>query len=600
MTHFDPPYVGRISWFHLSVVAVSVALTIAAWQFSSRQIDNRIGLRFEVSRDRVLALIQERMTKYEDALWAGVAAVESHGGDISYDTWHDFARTLQIEQRYPGINGIGIIHFETPQTLETYLDWQMQDRPDYRIFPEHDQPYFMPITYIEPENVNAAAIGLDVAHETNRRTAALLSRDSGLAQITGPITLVQDALSTPGFLFYAPFYSGGAQPDTEARQEAFKGAVYAPFVVQKLMDGLLAKGLRDLRISIQDGTEIIYDEHGAKDSQADPDPMISERVVMHVYGREWTLDIRSDLAFRHDNEQSVPEVILVAGLIIEALIVMMLIMMARSNRQAVAYADKVTVQLREKSAKLAQSNADLSEKNDQLEEYAYVASHDLKTPILGIGGLTEILCEDLEGYFNSPDANPEVRENLHRIQERVQRMHQLTRGILKFAQTMNAVEEDEPVDLRSYISALRFDFGLTHDELTLTGDCSVVEVDTGNFRCVLENLIGNAIKYRDVSKPLKINVQATLSGHLAHITVADNGPGIDPKFHKRIFDVFQTVPTSKTPESTGIGLAIVQKAVHRHGMGLTLDSAPGCGAIFGFHWPHGNASQPVAAPDCAA
>jgi CHASE1-domain containing sensor protein len=187
------------------VVGLSLTLTLAAWQFSKYQVETRVGLRFEASRNRALGLIVDRMQKYEDALWAGVAAIESHGGDMSYEDFHIFAQTLRIDEKYPGINGIGIIHFHTSETLASYLATQRHERPQFRIFPEHEQPVYMPITFVEPEDINAAAIGLDVAHELYRRTAALKSRDTGAAQITGPIVLVQDADSTAGFLFYAPF-----------------------------------------------------------------------------------------------------------------------------------------------------------------------------------------------------------------------------------------------------------------------------------------------------------------------------------------------------------------------------------------------------------
>ena len=115
---------GRITAFHVIVVSLSLVLTLGAWQFSKSQIDTRIGLRFEASRDRTLGLITDRMKKYEDALWAGVAAIESHDGEISYEAWRTFAHTLRIDERYPGINGIGVIHFHTAETLGAYLAQQ--------------------------------------------------------------------------------------------------------------------------------------------------------------------------------------------------------------------------------------------------------------------------------------------------------------------------------------------------------------------------------------------------------------------------------------------------------------------------------------------
>jgi CHASE1-domain containing sensor protein len=191
----DHPTVQKsgITLLHVIIFVMSMMVTLAAWQFSKGQMKSQISQRFEASRNQTLTLIRDRMTKYEDALWAGVAAVESHDGQISYPKWHSFARTLRIDTRYPGINGIGVIHFHTSTSLDGYMRDQMSERPDFRVFPQHDEQTFMPITYIKPEESNAAAIGLDVAHEQNRRTAALLSRDTGLAQITGPIILVHDA-----------------------------------------------------------------------------------------------------------------------------------------------------------------------------------------------------------------------------------------------------------------------------------------------------------------------------------------------------------------------------------------------------------------------
>ncbi|MEH6647256.1 sensor histidine kinase [Sulfitobacter sp.] len=351
------------------------------------------------------------------------------------------------------------------------------------------------------------------------------------------------------------------------------------------MDGLLAKDLRHVRFSIMDGDEVIYDEHSVEDPMADVDRIFSEKISVNLYGMDWLLDMRSDLAFRQDNAQLKPELILVAGLISEGFIVALLFMMARANRRAVAYADIVTQRLKEKSAKLAYTNEQLSEKNEQLEQYAYVASHDLKTPIRGIGGLTEMVQEDLEGYFNSPDANPEVRELPCRILERVERMHQLTGGIHQFSQIVTVAVQNEPLDLTALVAGLRVDFGLSDEQVVLIGDCKVMDVDTINFRGVLENLIGNAIKYHDGSKPLEITVSAMRFGDNAHVSVADNGPGIDPKFHDRIFDVFQTLRRADIPESIGIGLAIVKKSVERHGNSLKSKSSLGNGAMFSFDWP---------------
>lgn len=570
---------GRIKAIHVIVVGLSLFLTLFAWQYSKQQIETKVGLRFEASRDNALALIVDRMAKYEDALWAGVAAIESHGGDISYRDWHAFAQSLMIHEKYPGINGIGVIHFHTAQTLDGFLTEQRVGRPDFRIFPEHDQQLYMPITFIEPESSNAAAVGLDVAHEINRRTAALSSRDTGTAQITGPITLVQDESSTPGFLFYTPFNNNGAPA----------GAVYAPFVVHKLMEGLLATELRCVRFSIYDGDTAIYNEHAEEDELRDPDPMYRDLVTLNLYGRTWTVDIRTNLTFRGQNTYTESTYILLAGLVIETLIISLLFLMARANQRSVAYADQVTMSLKKKTARLDATNKELSLKNEALAEFAYIASHDLKTPIRGINGLTEMIEEDLADYFTSPDANPDVRQNLQLIQSRVVRMNQLTQGIIEYARVDVRTGENERLRLQEMLADLILDLGLDKEQLLLAGDVTAVAVDTINLRRVLENLIGNAVKYHDGAVPLKIVVSAKQGVGEYRFSVTDNGPGIDPKFHQRIFKVFQTLKLPNMPESTGIGLAIVKKSVESHGGNITVQSELGQGTTFMFSWPSNRA-----------
>lgn len=111
-----------------------------------------------------------------------------------------------------------------------------------------------------------------MAHEINRLTAAKKARDTGVAQITGPITLVQDAGKTPGFLFYAPFYQGGIYEEVAQRRKHFSGLVYAPFVVRKLMEGVLAKHKRHVGVRISDGQNVLYDELAASEENFDPEP----------------------------------------------------------------------------------------------------------------------------------------------------------------------------------------------------------------------------------------------------------------------------------------------------------------------------------------
>ena len=266
---------SRLHSIHWGVLSLSLLLTLIAWHFSNEQIDNRVNAQFQREADQVVELVSERMRKYEDALWGGVSAIQAHGGDISFRDWRVFAEHLRIEVKYPGINGIGVVHQVPPDKLSSYLAEQRMGRPQYALHPKHNEAEYWPITCIEPVSTNAKAVGLDMAHETNRYTAAKKARDSGVAQLTGPIVLVQDAQQTPGFLFYAPFYRGGVYDSLDDRRANITGLVYAPFVVNRLMAGTLEKERRHVGIRITDQDTVLYDEHLATEDDYDPDPLFT-------------------------------------------------------------------------------------------------------------------------------------------------------------------------------------------------------------------------------------------------------------------------------------------------------------------------------------
>ena len=578
MAHTAPHH-KKISTLHMLVIGLSLAMTIGAWLYSKHQVDKQIEARFIASRDRTVDLIVDRMSRYEDALWSGVAHARSLSGELNARDWHTFSETLHIEEKYPGVNGIGFIHYVERTDLPAYHEARSSEGRPIQIYPEHDLEYLLPITYIEPEAANAAAIGLDVAHETNRRTGLLASRDSGSARITGPIVLVQDSGNTPGFLFYTPLYAGEMPTTVAERRERFLGVVYAPFVVRKLVEGLLSKDLRDVRFSLSDGEAVIYDEHGPDEPLYDVDPMFTDTVVVDMYGRKWTVNLRTNLAFRAQNSSAQPSLILAGGLVIEILVISLLVMLSRSTKQAHSLARDLTAELRAKTKHLEKANA-------EIEQFVYVASHDLKTPARGIGFLVDVIEEELEDVLKSAQNRGELQMQLDMIRDRVARMNDLTKGIMEFSRVGHYGSEGEPrLPVSNLIEDCVADFEVDPKQVHLASDVSEIACDSHNFRRVLENLIGNAFKYHPHPRAAKVEVAIKDRGDRLTVSVKDDGNGIAPEFHDKIFDVFQTLRKGTEPESTGIGLAIVKKAIQRHGFDITVTSSEGHGAEFSFCWP---------------
>ena len=568
---------GRLHWIHWTIVVLSAAATIAAWNFSRGQVHEKQQIQFDREAQQVVELVAERMKKYEDALWSGVAAVHALEKQLDYDEWRAFAAALQIDTKYPGINGIGVIVPVERAVREEFERAQYSWLPGFRIYPEHDRPGLMPIRFIEPIEPNRKAVGLDMAHEENRYQSAMNARRTGAAQITGPIVLVQDEGSTPGFLFYAPFYSGGADTESD-RASNFAGLVYAPFVVRKLMAGTLQQEKRRVGIQLSDGSSVIYGEEDDTSSGRKSPVSFSRTEAVPMYGRTWTFDIWAKDSFINATSNSQPALILIGGMTIDALLLTIFITLSRTNRRSVKFAERMNRALIRKTDELA-------EMNDDLESFAYIASHDLKTPLRGITDLVEYVREDLQHYLHSSEANPDINYNLDRITQQTDRMERLIRGVLDYSGVGKRAETVELVNLDALLETLASELDIDATQLRLDGDIREFPTYRVRLEQVLSNLVGNAFKYHQDRINASVVVTANSAGDRVAFSVTDNGPGIDPRFHSRIFDVFQTLQPRDQIESTGVGLSIVKKAVESVDGKIQIKSTPGNGTSFSFEWP---------------
>lgn len=564
---------GKLHWIHWGVILGSLLLTIIAWDFSKDQVLKNNNTQFEYAASQIRDLTIERMQKYEDGLLGGVAAMNLSGGQMLSDGWKSYAETLKINDRYPGINGIGVIYHIQPDQLAKFVERHQASNSSFAVFPEHEKPDHFPIVFIEPLDENIQALGLDIAYEERRYEAALKAGETGLSQITAPIRLVQDASSTPGFLFYAPFY----KETNQEGERQFSGMVYAPFVFHKLIEGVLGKDSRQVRFSIRDGADILYDERTLEQEEL-PNDQFSISYSVPLYGRVWTFDIWLPPGAQKNIEGNEPTIILACGILLEVTLFSMFVLLTQSNRRALRFADRTTQKLRLQAEALIKSNSDL-------EKFAYITSHDLKTPLRGMGDLAEYIEEDLSSYLRSPDANPRVSHNISRMYDQVSRMDNLIKGILEYSAIGQRGGRCNVVDISEMVSAIRGDLSLRPEQVLTVGSFPLITTDELRLNQVLANLIGNAVKYHHCVEKAEIVVRVEEEETRLIITVSDNGPGIDGKFHSRIFEPFQTLQPKDKIESTGIGLSIVKKSVENFGGMISVKSSPGEGTAVRFDWP---------------
>jgi PAS domain S-box-containing protein len=224
---------------------------------------------------------------------------------------------------------------------------------------------------------------------------------------------------------------------------------------------------------------------------------------------------------------------------------------------------------------------ELRQANANLEEFSYVASHDLRSPLRGIADLIEWIGEDLG------DATPPtVRRNLERVGQRIQRMDRLMDELLSYARAGRAATEFGPVDLEALVRGILdiqpVPAGL---QVTLDVDIEPFQATRTPLETALRNLLSNAVKHHDRTQG-HIQVQARHIDSWCEICVTDDGPGVPTAAQQRIFKLFQTA-TAAERGGSGIGLALTKRVVEVHGGSVALRSpvADGRGACFCVRWP---------------
>ena len=347
-----------VRWAVLALVIVALFVTFSAWRYAEMTEEAQANERFQFRMQQIKAALRDRMLAYEHVLRGGVGLFASSGNHVSRAAWHAYVETLNIDENYPGIQGLGFSKHILPDELSAHeAEIRRQGYPDYAVRPAGKREEYTSIIYLEPfDQRNQRAFGFDMFSESTRRAAMEWARDSGKTSLSGKVKLVQEANKDvqAGFLMYLPVYQGGLPQNVVQRKAALLGYVYSPFRMNDLMKGVLGKSAPDLALKIYDGTGVTDNEllYSSQTERKNSPSIYSDTQEIDINGHVWTLQFNSLPLFEAGLNRHTPKVIAVSGIALTVLLALLFWSVLSTRARAQTMANVMTASLRENEERL--------------------------------------------------------------------------------------------------------------------------------------------------------------------------------------------------------------------------------------------------------
>lgn len=345
-------------WAVMGLVVIALFATYSAWHYAKQDVEAQANDRFQFRIQQTKAAIYERMLAYEHVLRGGVGLFASSSNKVDQATWQTYTANLNINENYPGIQGLGFSRRILPAELSSHVaEIRKQGHPDYAIRPAGERTEYTSIIFLEPfDQRNQRAFGFDMFSEPTRKAAMEWARDSGKTSVSGKVKLVQEAGKDiqAGFLMYLPVYRGATPQNATQRRAALLGYVYSPFRMNDLMQGILGKSTADIALQI-------FDDAGVNEStlmysslpgHKKESSRYTDMQEVEINGRVWTLQFTSLPAFEISVNRVTPLVVATSGLTLTTLLALLLWSVLSTRARAQAMASSMTSDLMEQKERL--------------------------------------------------------------------------------------------------------------------------------------------------------------------------------------------------------------------------------------------------------
>ncbi len=518
-----------------------------------------------------------------------------------------------------GVKSLAWVPHVTQRQFKEFIEIARRSFPKFTIrepadpgVAEHTEHY--PVLYVQPYTENKSQLGLDLAGDAHimalfrdaltRRQQQVSAKPLGHGSLPSEITVAIPI-----------YYNEEEEPGSVATSE-FRGFALGQFDLGMIVEHALStlspgsvhlhfflRDRRDPESHLYTHVSRVLTEHEQADRVYQPSDLEYTETI-RIDNEEWDV-VCQPASNRFEAEFRNSWIILSGGIAFSLLLTIYAASLVERARQVRLEVAERTAQLREivkelnqevserKAAEtelqllnetleqhIASRTAEAERRAEYLEQFAYVTSHDLKAPLRAVSNLAEWIEEDLEEKIT-----PVSKEQLALLRDRVRRMHELIEGLLEYSRVGKTEDTETWVDTRILIEEIIDSLSPSKDFIiTIAEDMPVLLADRLQLGQVFSNLIGNALKYHG-GKNGHIRVDGKAFDGTYRFRVCDDGQGIAPEYHDKVFMMFQTLESRDFGNSTGIGLALVKKIVVEHGGKIQLESELGKGACFSFTWP---------------
>jgi CHASE1-domain containing sensor protein/nitrogen-specific signal transduction histidine kinase len=608
-------------WFPGAVFFTGIVLTLLAVYYASRTVQLRTRTQFETAALRARNSIRERFAIY-DAMLHGAAGFIAVEKQVTRERFRKYVERLSLEVNYPGVQGIGFAPKVPASEKDAMVAVMRQEgEQHFQIWPETTRADFFPVAYLAPEDTrNEAVLGYDMFAEPARREAMERARDTGKSAASSKVILVQEtrAEKQVGFLIYFPVYAGGTVPEKlEERRARLQGFVYCAFRAGDLFTSLFNDEGMDAQLEIFDGTSteatnLLFHSAVEKASRLPFRKTFENFATLDISGRTW--------ATRFIAEPELEQVWIVLSLLAGGLLLSgVMFYLTRAEGRARRAAERAAAQLQfsevalreseerlrryatELEHRVAERTANLAQSIQSLEGVLYHVAHDLRAPLRSMASFTNILLEEY-----GPRLDDRGHDYARRVSDAAQRMDRLVQDLLAFGRLGHMAVPVAPINLQAEVTSVLGRFSPEIEargaKVEIISPLPPVKGNAGILAQALSNVISNGLKFVPPERQPHLRIFAEQKKSDAHNQVAkvygavpgeefvrlwieDNGIGIAPEYHERIFRMFERLHPMDAYPGTGIGLAIVRKGLERMGGRVGVESAGNGGSRFWLDLP---------------